>query len=826
MVTAFSIPKASAMFVAKQGLEEYSIKVIDELTGKTVDNLHVVIFDEGGRPVFSSTTASGGMVQTDLEPGSYMIRLYITLFGFKWNIKSVPVELHEPSVLYVYVTAHIIPVKYLQPLVHGLVAGTVLLTALRLVLRSVRKPRLERGLPELPAEEYSVREDVDIAMREEQPREALEMEEPPEMHELGEAPPEPEEAKFVNFTFKDVTNPRDHRVLPLNEGFRSEYRYKLTVWMGMSPDIRFSGPMRGAVPSPVKHPVEEAVDLYVTVFSLNESKLRVVGKALDTLKWPLQGPSADNAEFILEVARTDAQTSAGLDVFIYYKTNLLYSARIRVVIQPMDYEWPLQYDELPIKWWETEAEKALEDQIIPHFASLNDMSERGLNIAVQPSPERDEYLLTAFIGRAKYPARVEMKTEEITKKLVKIRGFLDDLRRESCYLEGGYDWRGRYIGDFLGGEGSFNVYREPIEAGAARDVFDKFRERMAQYGSDLYYDLFKEESGELLRKIIEDNVREGDIIQIWLDRNSSDFMYPWAWLYSEKLEPSETVEVENHKFWGYRYIIELVPQFKETLIDVPPIEIRYDQLDIKIGVWNFEHSTELQRRFFTNCRDRSGGSVRYEIWDDDDEWEDWLKRCDSHIIYFFSHGHTAVPKTEVGLKTVDLLTKMKEWVENSIPGEGAEVKRKKKELEKMLKELEDQDLMGRTFIKLNDGYLFLKDLRGMDLRGSQPLVFLNMCESAQVYPTISEGLIEVFLKNGARGVIGTEIPMIDQFADLFSRQFFEAMFYQKDADRKPVFVGKALLDLRRRYIDMGNPLGFAYTYFGNARTRLEESVPS
>ena len=114
----------------------------------------------------------------------------------------------------------------------------------------------------------------------------------------------------------------------------------------------------------------------------------------------------------------------------------------------------------------------------------------------------------------------------------------------------------------------------------------------------------------------------------------------------------------------------------------------------------------------------------------------------------------------------------------------------------------------------------------MNLRESTPLVFLNMCESAQVFPDISMGLVDVFLRKGARGVIGTEMPMLDHFADLFSRDFFDALFYQQDEDQNPMSVGKILLDLRRKYLEKGNPLGFAYTLFGDATTHLSESLPA
>jgi hypothetical protein len=144
-----------------------------------------------------------------------------------------------------------------------------------------------------------------------------------------------------------------------------------------------------------------------------------------------------------------------------------------------------------------------------------------------------------------------------------------------------------------------------------------------------------------------------------------------------------------------------------------------------------------------------------------------------------------------------------------------------------LRELEEPlKLLPETHIRLTKGYLLLRELQKlMRFECSAPLVFLNMCESAQVFPNISGGLIDEFLRKGAGGAIGTEIPMLDHFADLFSRQFFEALFYQLDETGCPLNIGKILLDLRRKFVDMGNPLAFAYTLFGDATTKLIKPLP-
>jgi hypothetical protein len=124
--------------------------------------------------------------------------------------------------------------------------------------------------------------------------------------------------------------------------------------------------------------------------------------------------------------------------------------------------------------------------------------------------------------------------------------------------------------------------------------------------------------------------------------------------------------------------------------------------------------------------------------------------------------------------------------------------------------------LDESYILLEDGILLQRRLQEMNLWATRPLVFLNMCESAQVFPDISEGLIDTFLKQGARSVIGTEIPMLARFADLFSRRFFDLIV----GPDEPTSFGRALYELRRYYLDRGNPLAFAYTLYGDATTRM------
>jgi hypothetical protein len=98
-----------------------------------------------------------------------------------------------------------------------------------------------------------------------------------------------------------------------------------------------------------------------------------------------------------------------------------------------------------------------------------------------------------------------------------------------------------------------------------------------------------------------------------------------------------------------------------------------------------------------------------------------------------------------------------------------------------------------------------------------PIVFLNMCESAQVLPSLSDGFVPFFLQRGARAVIGTECSMNTAFADEFARAFL-TLFFQGTA------MGDILLALRRHYLRQGNPLALAYTLYADADLRLDRQL--
>ena len=77
--------------------------------------------------------------------------------------------------------------------------------------------------------------------------------------------------------------------------------------------------------------------------------------------------------------------------------------------------------------------------------------------------------------------------------------------------------------------------------------------------------------------------------------------------------------------------------------------------------------------------------------------------------------------------------------------------------------------------------------------------------------------IPFFIYHGARGIIGTECPMTTTFAHPFAKEFFRRFL-----NGQP--VGEILWEMRRGSLEMGNPLGLAYTLYCDANLKLKKAV--
>lgn len=100
-----------------------------------------------------------------------------------------------------------------------------------------------------------------------------------------------------------------------------------------------------------------------------------------------------------------------------------------------------------------------------------------------------------------------------------------------------------------------------------------------------------------------------------------------------------------------------------------------------------------------------------------------------------------------------------------------------------------------------------------------PLVFMNACGSSVLRATNSVSFPKIFLDNGNRGFVGSEISIPDDVAAMFSRFVYERLLLRSQP------LGEAILgariELLQRY---GNPLGIAYTTYADPELQVEPSA--
>ena len=177
------------------------------------------------------------------------------------------------------------------------------------------------------------------------------------------------------------------------------------------------------------------------------------------------------------------------------------------------------------------------------------------------------------------------------------------------------------------------------------------------------------------------------------------------------------------------------------------------------------------------------------------------------ILYFYTHGHQR-KATAPGKDELELFRQRYQHLSDDDP---------RREDFRFFYESIDRGTFeaDRSYIEFTTGKLYLDELYASVSQFSHhPVIVLNMCESAQLVPSLRESFIHFFLNRGAAAVIGTECPMTIAFAHPFAEVLLSGLLHGDD-------VGEALRSARRALLDLRNPLGLAYTLYGSATTRFK-----
>jgi hypothetical protein len=607
------------------------------------------------------------------------------------------------------------------------------------------------------------------------------------------------EAEYVNIEILDTTE-RPFRALGLNEGLYAGLVYKLVVNMGLTPDLRFSGKRQ----EPIERPEMDEVNLDV-VLALPVN-IEIIGSSWAVLRWPTSGPSTVNAEFEI---RAPLAADGRLKLLIFHEHDLLFCGDIAIKVETETFDWPIT--EQPIRWLALGEAQAFELSLFRRFRDLDRDRRRRLNISVHRR-SGDEYDLLFFLrsteGRpAVYPLRLVVPNDEIIQWLAKTRAamrlLVDDATFRKVSAEAP-EYSGKYRSVAQGAS--------PNEAIAYNNAQKLLRD-MAVVGHELWARMFGSEMGQRMgARLAKELGEDGITIQVWISDTAEDFVLPWVWLYSPGVEGG-VENVDRKSFWGYRYVIEQVRHRPKATR--PESSVRADPLRVSGAIHNFATASR-QRAFFDSYKHQYPTFEWREVAPSD--LGAALREFESNIFYLYCHGHTEKAFDQGYLDTLAAwgkCTAAEDKEDSAFMLEFVNTQRRKK-------------IRDHSYIQIENIMLKLSDLRLFKPADPTvaPLVFLNMCESAEFYPGATDNLVDVFLERGARGVIGTEMPMLTVFGDLMARQFFE-LYLSPDPGHdgsEGQTIGRVLWLLRRRFLDRGNPLAFAYTYFGDAMTRLRPAV--
>jgi len=287
-------------------------------------------------------------------------------------------------------------------------------------------------------------------------------------------------------------------------------------------------------------------------------------------------------------------------------------------------------------------------------------------------------------------------------------------------------------------------------------------------------------------------------IQITVGDQSADFIFPWALLYPPV---DGCVAIDPLEFWGAKFCIEQVTRGPTSpKLGDEPVQVLF-ALDP-----SFENSAGHGVRLSEYVgRSDSRLCITGPVLTESELFAGLSQKPAPHLVYFFCHGYTASGQ----FFKPDGVQVLKRSIQ-----EIAEGTPERKALETLL------DLTSQMN---DDSWVFIGGAQIPEQRmrrqaffeERRPIVFLNMCQSADLLPSMSTGFVRLFLEKNASAVLGTESPMTSIFASAFAEHVFDSLFAGYD-------LGEALLLSRRYFLhpDVRNPLALAYTLYGRGVVKL------
>jgi hypothetical protein len=569
-------------------------------------------------------------------------------------------------------------------------------------------------------------------------------------------------------------------LLPKGKSLVEGQAYDLCVTIGRHEDKSIVAWEKEVRPPPIVEPpevrAEKEAKIYVSVFSMDFD----VAQPTQLATLPPRG-SSETVKFAVQpMRRTFGEKDlARLDVCLYYRCNLVQSFEVQVEILPRG-EDP-----------HTDGPQRAELKVarVEAYPELDQLTPKQLTLTITKKTS-DSYQFTFTVSpesvesegwdKVRLGCHVDLTRDELTHLVTKARRQLYNVVR---------------------------VYR--LIQGQDRETCAKALRALAEVGRQLHRKLFRTDAAKALHGWMAKHVPPGSTIQV-VDR-AGDFVLPWSLIYEGKPWGEE---IDKELFWGWRYKLAISTDMLASAYGKATEQIETSQqLKILVGLYARLHGAREQNQYFKQLGKLPDSNVNLSIVDSSSTAVQELQTADQHLIYFFCHGYTEKMANDIQLGD-DLV---RQFTESAAEELEALTGKSEQDQEAALREhLSDLFDISDSWMRLTRGKIpltMLEDELEEVTFSEHPLVFLNMCQSAQVLPSLSGGLIPFFIEKGARAVIGTECSMNMVFGDRFSQRFWDLFLKGRPA-------AEIVWQLRRESLEGGDPLGLAYTLFGDADLRL------
>jgi CHAT domain-containing protein len=352
---------------------------------------------------------------------------------------------------------------------------------------------------------------------------------------------------------------------------------------------------------------------------------------------------------------------------------------------------------------------------------------------------------------------------------------------------------------------------------------DELLKSLSLLGSEIVTRLFDFSPGGdffELGAMVRDALPDMSIIQISLSEDAKDFVFPWQTLtVKPNSDPDAAVDPSN--LWGYRFIIEVkrrgdgVDHRREASLSPGAARMTYAR-------WHFKNEPQHYAALAALAA-QAKIPVQWiaPVIESRADFIAALTRGGGDLVYVYAHGHAAAPNTPLGTKYRDNAQQQIKAVAQRMKSNPLQQSMTQNQ---GWMDLEEQFLKltragAESSLTLSKSEVGLTSLL-IEIGGSRrrltdaPIVFLNTCESAQIWNAVAGSFVGFFLDRGARAVVGTESTIPIVLADAFGRETLMHLFAGDS-------LGEAVLKARLALLQSSkNPLGLCYCIYGAADTRL------